>query len=733
MAVKVVLYIPEGQAYGNLRGAAAESLDVIKDEFYTDPKQAVALAAAKAREGQSSVVFAGEDSFVAAKLALIKETGAKIVRSSQIVERAGANLPKDPKEYNVQTALPDGAKLFLSFDGLYSALSCKIGEGSVILAPAEEKRLEDAVGAGAFEDTRSAKDKLKDIMSETALSGKKIAFYNTPAAEAFAAAVKSIDPESELYSVCEAKSEDEGEESAPEETGKRAAAEKAKQALTESERDIGAYISLPDGEGAVTLAVAGEESARIEVMHPLSGEDKKHLMAAAVVRMSEMISDAARDGIEVPTYKETHISQKAFIAALSVMGALAVLCIVFCAILLHRDLSVDQSAAEASATSGSEFNTFDYESMGEVEPVFDFSETLFSNGDLTGSMNIDTSSYYAPDDGRRAGSGFTTVPTTVIYGETSKVIVDIFEKNTDEDLSGENAESSEGSSNSAETEKKYSGKFVFTVYGWGHGVGMSQDGAKAMARSGKSYLQILAAYYPGTVIISGDPNTPMYAEAPRADGSGGMTLLSFLCKTVKQEIGNDAPYEALKAQAVCAYTYAMRNGNFGAGQTIDYNFDYRGTNVERAVMEVLQITSEEQQPHATYISYGGSYINAVYYSNCAGTTTSSTNAWGGARVKYLCGGTSSPEETEISTAEFTAEEMASLIKGYASRNGLSAQISENPAEWLNILSHDGAYSSGIGYVDEINVCGMTMIGNDFRTSLMGGRLKSHCFTIAYIP
>ncbi|MEG0912378.1 MAG: stage II sporulation protein D [Oscillospiraceae bacterium] len=41
-------------------------------------------------------------------------------------------------------------------------------------------------------------------------------------------------------------------------------------------------------------------------------------------------------------------------------------------------------------------------------------------------------------------------------------------------------------------------KFVFTVHGYGHGVGMSQYGANCMAKSGKSYKEILAHYYKNT-------------------------------------------------------------------------------------------------------------------------------------------------------------------------------------------------------------------------------------------
>ncbi|MBQ6540842.1 MAG: stage II sporulation protein D [Oscillospiraceae bacterium] len=42
----------------------------------------------------------------------------------------------------------------------------------------------------------------------------------------------------------------------------------------------------------------------------------------------------------------------------------------------------------------------------------------------------------------------------------------------------------------------------FTVTGYGHGVGMSQYGANAMAESGKTYREILAWYYPGTALSS---------------------------------------------------------------------------------------------------------------------------------------------------------------------------------------------------------------------------------------
>ena len=41
------------------------------------------------------------------------------------------------------------------------------------------------------------------------------------------------------------------------------------------------------------------------------------------------------------------------------------------------------------------------------------------------------------------------------------------------------------------------GEFVFTVAGFGHGVGMSQYGARILAAEGSGYAEILAHYYQG--------------------------------------------------------------------------------------------------------------------------------------------------------------------------------------------------------------------------------------------
>ncbi len=66
---------------------------------------------------------------------------------------------------------------------------------------------------------------------------------------------------------------------------------------------------------------------------------------------------------------------------------------------------------------------------------------------------------------------------------------------------------------STDFQLKWTGEsFLFTVSGYGHGLGMSQYGANAMAKEGGFYADILAHYYPGTelvvAVVSGGGDAP---------------------------------------------------------------------------------------------------------------------------------------------------------------------------------------------------------------------------------
>ena len=47
---------------------------------------------------------------------------------------------------------------------------------------------------------------------------------------------------------------------------------------------------------------------------------------------------------------------------------------------------------------------------------------------------------------------------------------------------------------------KQDGKILFSVQGYGHGVGLSQTGADSLAKQGFSYHEILKHYYSGIEI-----------------------------------------------------------------------------------------------------------------------------------------------------------------------------------------------------------------------------------------
>ncbi|MFR3796931.1 MAG: hypothetical protein ACLT1X_05295 [Christensenellales bacterium] len=47
-------------------------------------------------------------------------------------------------------------------------------------------------------------------------------------------------------------------------------------------------------------------------------------------------------------------------------------------------------------------------------------------------------------------------------------------------------------------------RIVFHTVGYGHGVGLSQAGAQAMAAGGADFSEILAHYYPGTQLTRMD-------------------------------------------------------------------------------------------------------------------------------------------------------------------------------------------------------------------------------------
>lgn len=99
------------------------------------------------------------------------------------------------------------------------------------------------------------------------------------------------------------------------------------------------------------------------------------------------------------------------------------------------------------------------------------------------------------------------------------------------------------------------------------------------------------------------------------------------------EMDNTFPLEALKAQAVAARTYAIRNkksgGLYDVTDTVNHQV-YRGTNSGNGnCIQAVDATK------GIVMRYNGSYVDATYCASNGGQTELNSNAWGSNLVGYL--------------------------------------------------------------------------------------------------
>ncbi len=169
----------------------------------------------------------------------------------------------------------------------------------------------------------------------------------------------------------------------------------------------------------------------------------------------------------------------------------------------------------------------------------------------------------------------------------------------------------------------------------------------------------------------------------RAQGND-ITVMNFLdiddyaAGVIAYEMSSSWPLEALKAQALCARSYAVSCNNH---QTFDvcpttscqvYRGVYSGSN-EAVIRQAVEETSGQ------CIYYNGEVITAYFHSSDGGATESAYNTWGGDRP-YLIGKADPYEqETENPNASWTY---------YYSLN-----------DFTNILNNNGYSNNGIALVE----------------------------------
>jgi stage II sporulation protein D len=145
-------------------------------------------------------------------------------------------------------------------------------------------------------------------------------------------------------------------------------------------------------------------------------------------------------------------------------------------------------------------------------------------------------------------------------------------------------------------------------------------------------------------------------------GEAGLTVVNvvnledYLKGVVPNELSPDAfpQLEALKAQAVAARTYVLRNRGGYSSKGYDICATpscqvYRGKSTEKALS-----TQAVDETRGTIASYQGSLINALYTSTCGGHTETGSNIFEGAGVPYLVGVSCAPEREAWATIHTTA-------------------------------------------------------------------------------
>lgn len=174
-------------------------------------------------------------------------------------------------------------------------------------------------------------------------------------------------------------------------------------------------------------------------------------------------------------------------------------------------------------------------------------------------------------------------------------------------------------------------KPAFAAFSFGapHRTGMSQYGAYGRAKSGQSAEQILAAYYSGAEL------NKSYA-APATINVQGVGNVSFEdnylmgIHEVPESWGDNGGFEALKAQAVAARSYALAVTNNGASSicTTEACQVYKPTLKTGKWAEAVRAT------RGWVMTKGGSAAKTYYASTSGGFTISN---WGWSGIKDASG------------------------------------------------------------------------------------------------
>jgi SpoIID/LytB domain protein len=177
-----------------------------------------------------------------------------------------------------------------------------------------------------------------------------------------------------------------------------------------------------------------------------------------------------------------------------------------------------------------------------------------------------------------------------------------------------------------------------TGAGFGHGVGMSQEGALGYAQHGYGYAAILAHYYTGTALGSVSASTTVRMLI---DGKvRKLPLETYVEGVVGAEMPGSWPLAALEAQAVASRTYAITDHAGGA------RFDvYADTRSQLYLGRKAQTAQTEAAVAATagqVVTYAGQPAITYFFASSGGMTESVQNGFPGAAPEPWLRGVEDP-------------------------------------------------------------------------------------------
>ena len=201
-----------------------------------------------------------------------------------------------------------------------------------------------------------------------------------------------------------------------------------------------------------------------------------------------------------------------------------------------------------------------------------------------------------------------------------------------------------------------------------------------------------------------------------------MTMGDYLWCVVAAEMPASFEAEALRAQAVCARTYALwrLNAQSHKEDGADVCADSACCQAYITPEDAARKWEANAQPYSQKIAgavadtdgqvltYGGAPIQAVFFSSAAGSTAGAEEVWGRA-LPYLVP-VDSPEGDEVpnyhSTVSLTADEVRALAEGA----GLGCDLSGEPSGWFTDIVR-----SASGRVASLKLGGAELSGGAARS------------------